>query len=111
MNDLIVNGLFSLAAAIITGLVAILAARSAAGIERLRAEQANLRRQAEQLLQQVEAYHLLEDLYAQEIAGSRQYTSARKVKTEFRDRVVERHQCVRPNMTSNEARRRLQDAT
>lgn len=111
MSDLIVSGLFSVAVATITGIVAIVAARSASGIEKLRADQVHLRRQSEQLLLQVEAYHLLEDLYAKDMADLLQDTAPRTLKTEFRNRVVELHQCARPFMTANEAKKRLQEVT
>lgn len=111
MTEVIVEGLFVLAAAISTGLIAIFASRSGAEVAKLKEDKGRLEKQVGRLLRQVESYHLLEDLYAIDVAAQRDGQAAKTVKTEYRNRVVDLHQCERPAMTANEAKKHLQDVT
>ena len=108
MNDVIINGLFLLGAAAVGGVLAIVASRSTAEISRLKQKNERLHAQIERLLKQIEAYHLLEDAYAEAFSTLHPPKAIKTVKEEFRDKVVVRHQCVRPKMTANEARQRLE---
>lgn len=100
-----------LATGLVSGGIAILATRSGANIEKIKEGKTRLENQLNELLKQVEAYHLLEDLYANQIALSDSGKAARTIKTEFRNRVVEEHQCDRPELISNEAKKRLKKFT
>ncbi|EGV15857.1 hypothetical protein ThimaDRAFT_4866 [Thiocapsa marina 5811] len=78
---------------------------------KLKEEKEKLRIQLDKLLRQVEAYHLLEDLYAHELSEKDGKKAVKTIKTEYRNKIVEVHQCVRPKMTANEAKKYLQDLT
>ena len=117
MTDAVIHGIFLVAAALVSGLIAILASRSGAQTNELRAANERLERhnerlamQVRKLLRQIEAYHLLEDIYANDLAGAAGNKAARTVKTDYRDKVVAAHQCERPAMTANEARKSIRDA-
>ena len=110
MEPNLINGLFLLAASLITGLIAIYASKSGAQVEKLKSQNESLRNNKSQLLRQIESYHLLEDLYANDIAIN-DPKSPKAIKTEYRNKVVDQHQCDRPEMTSNEAKKRLQKIT
>lgn len=111
MSDVIIEGLFVLAAAIASGVIAIVATRSGAEVSKLKEDKARLEKQVARLLRQVESYHLLEDLYASDLAAKSDGRASKTIKTEYRNRVVELHQCERPEMTANEANKRLQVVT
>jgi len=110
MDSNLIDGLFLLAASLISGLIAIYAGRSGAQVERLKSQNESLKNNVSQLLRQIESYHLLEDLYANDISQDSS-KSPRTIKTEYRNKVVELHGCDRPEMTSTEAKRRLQKIT
>jgi len=107
MNEVIIQGVFSVTAAAIGGLIAILATRSSAEVSMLKNEKKELEKSSASLLRQIESYHLLEDLYAQDIAECREGCAPRTIKTQYRDAVVKNHQCERPEMTAGEAKKRL----
>lgn len=109
MTDPEVNGLFLLLGACVTGVTTIIASRSGAQIGQIKTENAQLKRQISRLLHQVEAYHFLEDEYAADLASDRHGKAAKTIKTEYRNAVVEKHQCERPDMTANEAKKRLKE--
>jgi hypothetical protein len=111
MNDVVIEGLFVLGAAALGGLLAIFASRSGAEVSKLKEENKKHQSQLEKLLKQIEAYHLLEDLYANDLAGRDPGKAVRTVKTEYRNKAVEAHQCTRPEMTANEAKKQLQNIT
>lgn len=110
MESHLMDGLFLLAASLITGLIAIYAGRSGAQVEKLKSQNESLKNNVSQLLKQIESYHLLEDLYANNISQDSS-NSPKTIKTEYRNKVVEQYKCDRPEMTSNEAKRRLQKIT
>ncbi|MCR9105428.1 MAG: hypothetical protein NXI15_09070 [Gammaproteobacteria bacterium] len=110
MSPEITNGLFLLASVLITGFLTIFAGRSSAQIQNLKNENESNKRNISQLLKQVESYHLLEDVYANELASASS-KQPKTIKTEYRNKVVELHQCERPEMTANEAKKRLQKIT
>ena len=110
MNDAVIHGLFLVAAALVSGLIAILASRSGAQTTKLRTDNERLEKLVQRLLRQIEAYHLLEDLYANDIAATAGNKAARTVKTDYRDKVVAAHQCERPEMSANDARRSIREA-
>ncbi|WP_151671186.1 hypothetical protein [Nitrincola schmidtii] len=107
MSDVIVEGLFLLGAAISGGVLAIFAGRSSAEVEKLKNQNERREKLVEKLLKQVEAYHLLEDLYASDLSEAEPSKAVKTIKTEYRNKVVELHQCSRPEMTSNEAKKQL----
>lgn len=107
MNDIVLEGLFLIGAAVVGGLLAIIGSMIGAGVQRIRGRNQQLKAQVERLLRQVEAYHLLEDLYAQELSNKDPAKSAKTIKTDYRNTVVRVHQCSRPAMTANEAKKQL----
>lgn len=110
MSPEIINGIFLLGSVLITGLITICAGRSSAEIQKLKNLNDSNNKNISQLLRQVESYHLLEDLYANELADEFD-KQPKTIKTEYRNKVVELHQCERPEMTANEAKKRLQKIT
>ena len=111
MSDVIIEGLFLIGAALAGGVLAIFAGRSGAEVAKLKTQNEKREKQVERLLKQVEAYHLLEDLYASDLSNVEPSKAVKTIKTEYRNRVVELHQCNRPEMTSNEAKKQLQGIT
>lgn len=111
MSEEIIKGFFLIGAAAVGGILTIFASRSGAGIAQLKEKNSQLQKQIERLLKQVEAYHLLEDLYAETIASQDPPRAVKTIKEEYREKVVSLHQCTRPNMTANEAKRRLENIT
>lgn len=108
MTDPIVNGLFGLAGAVIGGLVTILAAKMQAKTSELKEENEHTKKRLRKALQQIEAYHFLEDIYANKVADVDK-KAARTIKTEYRNKVVEEHSCVRPDLTAKEALKQIND--
>lgn len=111
MNEAIIEGLFVLGAAALGGMLAIFGSRSGAQVTKLKEENQKLRKQLEKFIRQVEAYHQLEDLYANDMSEKDGNKAVRTIKTDYRNKVVETHQCARPEMTANEAKKYLQDIT
>ena len=111
MSDVIIEGLFVLGAAALGGVLAIFGSRSGAEVAKLKETNQRLQKQVERLLRQIEAYHLLEDLYANDLSGQPPSKAVKTIKTEYRNKVVEAHQCSRPEMTANEAKKQLQEIT
>ena len=118
MSDVIVQGIFLLAATGLGGALGFLSSRSGAEISKLREQNTRRSTQIRKFLQQIEAYHLLEDLYASDLAGlpgslpaadTKSAKSVKTIKTEYRNRVVEIYGCSRPEMTAAEAKKRLED--
>ena len=109
MSEIVVQGIFVLGAAALGGVLGIIASKSGAEVEKLKETNKRLQQQVQKLLKQVEGYHLLEDLYARDLSGGPPSKGVKTIKTEYRNRVVELHQCSRPEMTANEAKRRLED--
>jgi hypothetical protein len=72
----------------------------------LKAQIEELERSLDDALRQVEGYHLLEDLYALDRAGESN-RAEKSTMTEYRNRVLDIHQCSRPEMTAGDARRPL----
>jgi len=103
LSEALIGGVFAVVSSIAGGGIALIGTRYGGQIEKLRAENDKLRASRDKLLRQIEAYHLLEDLYARAVAGNTGDQAPRTIKTEYRDRVVEAHQCDRPHMTAKEA--------
>jgi len=110
MSDVVIQGLFILGAAIISGATAIIGYWSGAQVAKLKEDNARLNKQVNRFLRQIEAYHLLEDLYAEELSSAGPVKAPKTVKTDYR-KVVEIHQCERPAMTANDAKKLLQERT
>ncbi len=106
MTEPIVNGIFVLGATVIGSLITLFATRYQSNISDLKEQNAKTQNRLVKTLLQIESYHLLEDLYANKIATEKE-TSVKTVKIEFRDRVVLNHQCERPQMTANEAKKQI----
>lgn len=111
MSDVIIEGLFVLGAAALGGGIALLGSRSGAQVAKLKEASQKLQKRIERLLKQVEAYHLLEDIYANDLSAQLPSKAVRTIKTEYRNKVVDAHQCSRPEMTSGEAKKQLEDIT
>jgi len=111
MSEVVIEGLFLLGAATLGGLIGIFGSRSGAEVARLKEQNQRRQKQVERLFKQIEAYHLMEDLYAGELSSQPPSKAVKTIKTEYRNRVVEVHQCARPEMTANEAKKLLQDIT
>lgn len=109
MSQAVIEGIFILGAAIVSGAIAIIGSRSGAQVSKLRERQARVDKKNARLLRQLEAYHLLEDLYAKTLSEQDGRKAPRTIKTEYRNRVVELHDCARPEMTANEAKKQLED--
>ena len=106
MTESVINGLFLLGATALGSMLTILAGRSQAKIADLKDENTKVRNRLKKALQQIEAYHQLEDAYANKLAHMED-KAVRTIKTDYRDKVVEEHQCERPYMTANEAQKQV----
>lgn len=105
--DNLITAIATVASGGLSGLFAWLAARNSIRATTLREEHQRLRRAHVKALEQIEAYHVLEGIFAAELEllGS---SKALTVKTEFRNR-VESAGFVRPSTTANEARRGIEE--
>ena len=110
MTEPVINGLFLLSATIVGSFITILSTRTQAKISELKDENSKVKNRLKKALQQIEAYHQLEDTYAQELSLS-ESKAVKTIKTEFRDKTVEQHQCERPDMTAKEAQKQINHIT
>ncbi len=101
-----IDGLFLLGATALGSILTIFAGRSQAKISDLKDKNTIVRNRLKKALQQIEAYHLLEDTYANKLAHM-EGKAVRTIKSDYRDKVVEEHQCERPYMTANEAQKQV----
>jgi len=106
VTEPIVNGIFLLGATVIGSVLTLIATRYQSNISDLKEQNAKIQNTLVKTLLQIESYHLLEDLYAHTIATETE-SSVKTVKIEYRDRVVQNHQCERPLMTANEAKKQI----
>ena len=109
MPESIVNGIFILASAVITGAITLISTRSGSQTTKLQGDNVRLKKRLEKALRQIEAYHLLEDIYASSLVHYDQKKSAKTIKIEHRNMVVEQHQCERPLMTAKEAAKEIRN--
>lgn len=104
-SNVLITAVSTVAAGAFSGVFALLAARTTERLVALQEKVANLQSAHRKALEQIEAYHTLEGVYAAELelhgAGK-----ANAVKTEYRNR-VETAGFVRPTMTAGEARHAL----
>jgi len=110
MVEAIINGTFLLFATLIGSGITILATRNEAKISDLKSQNESARQELVRSLKQIEAYHNLEEMYCCKIAELEQKTP-KTVKIEFRDAVVETHQCERPFITANSAVKQIREIT
>ena len=106
MTEPIINGLFLLSATLIGSFITILSTRTQSKISDLKDENTKVKNKLKKALQQIESYHQLEDTYAQELSLLKN-KAVKTIKTEFRDKTVEQHQCERPEMTAKEAQKQI----
>ncbi len=106
MTEPLLNGIFLLGATIIGSMITLIATRHQSRISELKDQNEKIQNRLVKTLLQIESYHLLEDLYANKIAQESD-SFVKTVKIEFRDRVVQNHQCERPLMTANEAKKQI----
>jgi hypothetical protein len=106
-QNTIATGSFAVAAAIATGFFTWLAAGNSERLQRYRDRNAHLSAKYRRALEQIEAFHSEEGLFASELEmlGSDKPLA---VKTEFRDRVVTAG-FTRPTMTAGEARNAIEE--
>lgn len=97
-----------LGAAVVGGVLSNYGSKLGEKYGELKEKNSMLQRQIEKLLKQIEAYHLLEDLYAKDLSRLDSQKAIKTIKTEYRNLVVDMHQCSRPEMTANEARKHLE---
>ncbi len=106
MTEPLLNGIFLLAASVIGSMVTLFATRHQSRVSDLKDQNEKIQSRLVKILYQVESYHHLEELYANSIASEKN-SSVKSVKIDFRDRVVEMHNCERPKMTANEAKNQI----
>jgi hypothetical protein len=97
-----VAAIASLVAAIVTAYFGYRATRTSKEI-------ADLKGELKRAYRQVAAYHELEDIACEEIAMQRN-SSAKTIKTELRDRAVQRN-VERPDLTRKQCEKRLSELT
>ena len=106
MTESIVNGIFLLGATVIGSVITLIVTQYQSNVSDLKDQHKKTQNRLVKTLLQIESYHLLEDLYASKIATETE-SSVKTVKIEFRDQVVQNHQCERPLMTANEAKKQI----
>jgi len=107
--DILITGASAVASAFVSGLFVWLASRNSDRVLALRDQVRSMRAGYIRALEQVEAFHTEESLFASQLEGRGAWGNANGVKTEFRNRVeVEGFQ--RPTMTAGEARRLINEA-
>ena len=101
-SNVLITAISTVAAGAFSGLFALLAARSSARTAKIQESLAALNAAHRKALEQIEAFHTLEGLYAGELVrrGEGRIFS---IKTDFRNR-VEALGFARPTMTALEAR-------
>ncbi len=106
MTESMVDGFFLLGATALGSMITIFAGRSQAKISDLKDENTKVRNRLKKALQQIEAYHQLEDAYANKLAHM-EGKAVKTIKSDYRDKVVKEHQCERPYLTANEAQKQI----